>query len=56
MMKQGGGQGGTKEGEYQDTSPGGPPVGEEEAYEITSSGGGTEGEGDVVYELISGEQ
>ena len=52
MMKQGGGQGGIKEGEYQDTSPGGPPVGEERAYEITYSEGGTEGEEDVVYEHI----
>ena len=56
MMKKGGGQGGTKEGEYQDTSPGGPPMGEEEAYEISYSEGGTEGKGDVVYELISVEQ
>ena len=49
MMKQEEGQGGIKEGEYQDTSPGGPPVGEEGAYEITYSEGGTE---DVVYEHI----
>ena len=65
MMKQGG-QGGRQDGGHQYEPPGGPPVGEG-AYEMTSlpvpqqpaavsGGGGTEGEGDVVYELIPGEQ
>ena len=65
MMKQGG-QGGRQDGGHQYESPGGPPVGEE-AYEIPSllapqqptamsTGGGTEGEGEVVYEVIPGEQ
>ena len=68
MTKQGGKGGGQERGhEYELVSPpGGPPVGEG-TYEIpshpapqqpaaVSGGGGTEGEGDVVYELIPGEQ
>ena len=68
MTKQGGQGGGQERGhEYELVSPpGGPPVGEG-MYEIpsppapqqpaaVSGGGGTEGEGDVVYELIPGEQ
>ena len=68
MTKQGGQGGGQERGhEYELVSPpGGPPVGEG-TYEIpsppapqqpaaVSGGGGTEGEGDVVYELIPGEQ
>ena len=68
MTKQGG-QGGRQERghEYELVSPpGGPPVGEG-TYKVpshptpqqpaaVSGGGGTEGEGDVVYELIPGEQ
>ena len=64
MMKQGGQGGGQERGhEYELVNPpGGPPVGEG-TYEVpsppapqlpaaVSGGGGTEGEGDVVYELI----
>ena len=65
MTKQGG-QGGGQERGDQYEPPGGPPVCEG-MYEIpsppapqqpaaVSGGGGTEGEGDVVYELIPGEQ
>ena len=65
MMKQGG-QGGGQDGRDRYVPPVCPPVGEG-TYEIPSppapqqpaavfSGGGTEGEGDVVYELIPGEQ
>ena len=65
MMKQGG-QGGGQDGGDRYKPPGGPPVGEG-MYEVpsppapqqpaaVSGGGGTEGEGDVVYELIPGEQ
>ena len=65
MMKMGG-QGRRQDGGDRYKSPGGPPVGEG-MYEIPSppapqqpaaisGGGGTEGEGDVVYELIPGEQ
>ena len=68
MTKQGCQGGGQERGyEYELVSPpGGPPVGEG-LYEIPSppapqqpaaisGGGGTEEEGDVVYELIPGEQ
>ena len=68
MMKQGAqGWGQVGEHEYELVSPpGGPSVGVS-AYEIpsppapqqpaaVSSGGGTEGEGDVVYERIPGDQ
>ena len=66
MTKQGSQGGGRKRRhEYELVSPpGGPPVGEG-TYEVpspptpqpdVSSGGGTEGEGDVVYERIPGDQ
>ena len=68
MTKQGGQGGGQERGhEYELVSPpGGPPVGEG-TYKVpshptpqqpatVSGGGGTEGEEDVVYELIPGEQ
>ena len=65
MTKQGCQGGGQERGhEYELVSPpGGPPVGEG-TYKVpshptpqpaVSGGGGTEGEGDVVYEVIPGE-
>ena len=62
MMKQGA-QGGGQEGEHEYelvSPPGGPPVGKvspaPQQPAAVSSGGGTEGEGDVVYEHIPGDQ
>ena len=62
MMKQGAQEGGQEgEHEYELISPpGGPPVGKlspaPQQPDAMSSGGGTEGEGDVVYENIPGDQ